>query len=419
VFVRRLALTNFRCYRQLDLTLPCGTIVVVGRNAQGKTSLIEAIYTLATTRSPHASSDRELIHWQASRDDIPFSRACGEVVRGAEHVRIEVLNVRQSVEFGEERYSKRTQVNDLPRRALDVIGVLNVVLFTPHDIEVVAGAPTERRKYLDVLLCQIDRGYCRTLSQFNQVLAQRNHLLRRLRDRGGRRDELAFWDERLAQHGAHILDRRAATVAALETLATAVHADLAGTPRHTDALALAYQPGVRLATAPQWQPALDGMAGGAEAAGLPADRDGLAALFHANLEAAREDDIARGASQVGPHRDELVFTVGGVDMRTYGSRGQQRTVALALKLAEAQLMWSETGERPVILLDDVLSELDADRRGHVLARIDPNQQTLITMTDTAGLPSSFLAEALVLHVDAATIAAAERDGRAVTPPVRV
>jgi len=139
-------------------------------------------------------------------------------------------------------------------------------------------------------------------------------------------------------------------------------------------------------------------------------------LLRVCLDAGRSDDLARGVTQSGPHRDELTFTVGGVDMRTYGSRGQQRTVALALKLAEAQLMWSETGERPVILLDDVLSELDPERRRHLLNRIDPHQQTLISMTDLAGLPPAFLAGALVLHVEGAKITAAERDGRSVTPP---
>lgn len=428
MFVRRLVLANFRCYRRLDLTLPCGTIVVVGRNAQGKTSLIEAIYTLATTRSPHGAADRDLIHWDAGQDGIPFSRAWAEVARGGESLRIEVLNARQAVEYGEERFTKRTLVNDVPRRALDVIGRLNVVLFTPHDIEVVAGAPALRRRYLDVLLCQIDRDYCRALSQYNQVIAQRNHLLRKLRDRGGRPDELAFWDERLAGHGAEVIERRAATVATLEALAREIHADLAGTPADRAPLSIRYLPALRQVSGldmpsgssdpGDFAPIQGLLADLAPAQGFPTDRGELGALFRAGLEIGRRDDIARGVTQIGPLRDELAFGVGGIDMRTFGSRGQQRTVALALKLAEAQHMWSATGERPVILLDDVLSELDPERRRHLLERIDPQQQTLISMTDLAGVPEEFLAGALVLYVEAAAITAAERGGRAVTPPVR-
>ena len=194
VYVRRISLTNFRIYRRLDLTLPCGTIVVSGRNAQGKTSLLEAIYMLSTTRAPYTTPDRQLVGWYALDDVMPFSRVQGEVMRSGETVGIEVVTVRQAPEQGDDRFTKRARLDGVPKRALDVIGTLNAVLFTPRDLELVAGAPAERRRYLDVLLCQIDRPYCRALSSYNRLLTQRNHLLRRLRDRGGDRGELAFWD---------------------------------------------------------------------------------------------------------------------------------------------------------------------------------------------------------------------------------
>lgn len=419
MYVRHLALTNFRCYRRLDLTLPCETVVVRGRNAQGKTSLVEAIYCLATTRSPTASADREVVHWRAGEDGIPFSRVHGEIVRADGSVTLDVVTALQTAETEEPRYGKRVQVNGVARRALDVLGHLNVVLFTPQDIEVVAGAPAERRRYLDVLLCQIDRAYCRALSSYNQVLSQRNHLLRKLRDRGGRPDELAFWDERLAHAGGQLLARRLATVVALDTLAAALHADLVDAGDDRGRLEVRYVPGLRVARRAAWQPALDGLAESpGPYADLPADADGLAERLHAALDAQRAEDIARAATQAGPHRDDLAFSLGGVDMRTYGSRGQQRTVILALKLAEAQRMWAETGERPVLLLDDVLSELDAQRRRRLLARIEPRQQTVITTTQVDALPDPLAADTLVLEVEAAAVVAARRAGRAVTPPVR-
>lgn len=419
VYVRRLTLTNFRCYRRLDLTLPCETIVVCGRNAQGKTSLVEAVYCLATTRSPTASADREVVHWQAAEDGIPFSRVHGEVARADGAVTLDIVTALQSTDAEEPRYGKRVQVNGVPRRALDVLGHLNVVLFTPQDIEVVAGAPAERRRYLDVLLCQIDRAYCRALSTYNQVLAQRNHLLRKLRDRSGKPDELAFWDERLAHVGGQLIERRLATVVALDALAAPLHGDLVDAADPHGPLEVRYLPGLRPARRTAWQPALAGLAETpAPYADLPPDADGLAARLHDALGAQRADDIARAATQAGPHRDDLAFRLGGIDMRTYGSRGQQRTVILALKLAEAQRMWSETGERPVLLLDDVLSELDAVRRRHLLARIEPRQQTIITTTQVDALPDPLPPDTLVLEVEAAAVVAARRAGRAVTPPVR-
>lgn len=420
MFVRHLSLTEFRCYRSLDLTLPCGTVLIVGRNAQGKTSLLEAIYVLATTRSPLAGAERETVHWALGCDGIGFSRVWGEVARAGQTDTLEVLQACQPGEDGEPRFTKRVRLNQAPRRALDLLGRLNVVLFSPRDVEIVAGAPGERRRYLDVLLCQTDPDYCRALARYNRVLTQRNHLLRRLRERGGDRAELRYWDERLAQDGGTIAARRAETVAALDRLAALLHAELTGAEGAAGAepLALHYRPGFAAAPAALRQAALLGIAEPPAAYGDAGEAAAFGERILEALVARRAEDLARGVTQVGPHRDDLGFSLGAVDARTYGSRGQQRTIALALKMAEAQRMWSETGERPVLLLDDVLSELDAERRRFLLDRIDPAQQTLLTVTDRAGIPEGGLAGALVLRVEGARIAAASRDGQALTPPVQ-
>jgi len=404
VYVRRLALANFRCYRSLELTLPGGTIVVTGDNAQGKSSLLEALHVLATTRSPHAQSDRELLNWAAAAEPLPFSRVSGEVVRAAGHDHLEVLNLRQTTDHGEERFTKQVRLNGVPRRALDVLGRLNVVLFTPRDLELVHGGPAERRRYLDILLCQIDGVYCRALAAYNRVLAQRNHLLRRLRDRGGERSELAFWDQRLVAEGAVVMGRRQAAVAGLSASAKTIHAELVG--RATELL-LTYRASLAPLADTTLSPEL--------AAGVPAPdpvlaaaTDQLAARFAGAVAQRRDEDIARGLTLVGPHRDDLGFHVDGVDMRAFGSRGQQRTVALALKLAEARLMWQVTGERPVLLLDDVLSELDAHRQAYLVGRIDAHQQTLITTTDPAHPALARLGAALVLELAGAQVVTARQ-----------
>lgn len=401
MYVRRLSLTNFRIYRRLDLILPCGTIVVSGRNAQGKTSLLEALYLLSTTRAPYSTPDRQLIGWNAQDDVMPFWRVRGEILRSGETLALEVVNVLQPQDLGDESVSKRVRLDGVPKRAFDVIGTLNVVLFTPRDLDLVAGAPSERRRYLDVLLCQIDRRYCRALAAFNRLISQRNHLLRRLRDRGGDRAELAFWDGRLAAEGAVIVARRQAAIADLAVHAAAIHRELADEDSG-HGLSLRYDA--------SFAPTENGRANGSIDPGAIGD------AFAARLAARRDDDIARGMTTIGPHRDDLVFSIDGFDMRLYGSRGQQRTITLAMKLAEARLMWTETGERPVLLLDDVLSELDAARRAHLLDHIDPTQQVIVTTTDADLLPPDFRNAALVLHVLDGEIVRAESGGIEVRPP---
>lgn len=439
--LRHLTLANFRCYRALDLVLPSGTIVVSGSNAQGKSSLLEAIYVLATTRSPHAGADRELIHWAAQTEPMPYSRVRGEVARKDGDDTVEIVGVLQPGDGNEPRYVKRARVNDAPRRALDAIGVLNVVLFTPRDLQLVDGAPAERRRYLDILRCQVDHAYCSALMRFNKVLVQRNHLLRRLRDRGGDRGELTYWDDEIARHGGLVIARRAATVAALDEIAGALHAELVGGAGrlgiHYRASLFAADGGgpdpssrarpdedpprvpgeageATMATDATEATAARGASGESEAiaasgasdaAAAASPVDAVVAAYRAALAARRDEEIGRGVTVIGPHRDDLAFTVDEVDMRTYGSRGQQRTVTLALKLAEARLMWRERGERPVLLLDDVLSELDEDRRALLLAHVDTHQQTFLTTTDLERLPADFRTGAHVLQVADAAVEA--------------
>jgi len=393
VYLRRLSLTNFRAFRRLELVLPTGTVVLAGRNAQGKTTLLEAIYMLATTRAPYGATDRQILSWAAEDEVMPFTRVAGEVVRAGERDEVEVVSVRDAGTLDDA--VKRVRVNHAARRAIDAIGTLAVVLFTPRDLEIVAGPPAERRRYLDALLCQIDRDYCRRLARYNRLIVQRNHLLRRLRDRGGAPHELSFWDERLADDGGHIAARRAAAVAELAAAAADVHARLAP---NDGPLLLAYAPSPQAAS-PDANPAA-----------------WSAALGDA-LEARRDESIARGMTTIGPHRDDLAMALGTADVRAFASRGQQRTVTLAVKLAEARLMWTATGERPVLLLDDVLSELDPDRRRDLLDLLDGHQQTLLTTTELGALPPEFVAGSLVLHVAGGGIVGAERDGAAVTPPV--
>ncbi len=362
-----LLLHNFRNYVRLDLDLPLGVTLLVGDNAQGKTNLLEAIYYLATTRSPHAGADRELVNWLAVEDEpLPYARLVGRVVRGANETTIEITLTQQANNGA--RYRKRIRLNGVARRAMDLLGELNVVLFLPEDIALVSGSPSRRRRYLDAMLCQIDPAYCRALSRYNQVVTQRNALLRDLRERGGDPAQLAFWDERLVEDGAYLVSRRWGALVALDELAHSVHGELTG---RAEQLGLRYVPSV----------AMDG----------PADTEAVGTAFQEQLQTLRGREIPAGMTLVGPHRDEVRFLINGVDAGVYGSRGQQRTVALALKLAEVDLMRHETGEHPVLLLDDVLSELDEHRRRFLMHTLeDGAEQAIITTSDLQTLPGAFL-----------------------------
>lgn len=371
-----LALHNFRNYVRLDLDLRSGVTVLLGDNAQGKTNLLEAIYYLATSRSPQAGADRELVNWLATEQEpLPYARLVGRVARDAGEMAIEITLTQQG--NNGTRYRKQIRLNGVAKRAMDLLGQLNVVLFVPEDIALVFGSPSRRRRYLDATLCQIDPPYCRALSRYNQIVTQRNALLRDLRERGGDPAQLTFWNERLVEHGAYLVARRREALAALGKLARAVHNELTD---GVEQLHLRYEPSVEL----------DGQA----------SADAIGEAFQAQLQTLCRREIAAGVTLVGPHRDEVRFLINDMDAGVYGSRGQQRTAALALKLAEVDLMQHETGECPVLLLDDVLSELDAHRRSFLLHALDDGpQQAIVTTTDLHVLPGTFLQRCQLWRVE--------------------
>ena len=357
-------------------------MVLLGDNAQGKTNLLEAIYYLATSRSPYTGTDRELINWLSlEQEPLPYTRLVGRVARGENSVALEIT-VCQQAENGS-RYQKQVRLNGVNKRAMDLLGHLNVVLFVPEDVNLVSGSPSLRRRYLDVMLCQIDPHYCRTLAGYNQIVTQRNALLRDLGERGGDPTQLAFWNERLVEHGAQLIARRREALDALDELAQAIHSQLTD---GSERLHLRYAPSVDLG---------EGHLTVAE----------IQSVYQAQIQSLRQRETAAGMTLAGPHRDEMRFVIDDIDAGVYGSRGQQRTAVLALKLAEVELMHHETGNYPVLLLDDVLSELDAHRRRFLLQRVeDGQQQAIITATDLQALPPAFLQSCRLWRVEMGRLA---------------
>lgn len=403
--VMHLSLTNFRNYARLEMSFPAGVIVLHGDNAQGKTSLLEAIYYLATSHSPYTTSDRQLINWLAQEEPLPYARLVAEVQAQAGLRRIEVALACET-NGHTTRLKKQIRINGLERRVMDLLGHMQVVLFLPQDMALIEGPPTNRRRYLNITLCQTDPEYCRALSLYEKALIQRNALLRQFQEqqqRGQRPDlaQLAFWDEKLATSGAALIAGRYRLVRELERRAQRIHSDLSGAQEH---LRLRYEPGFDATPAPQGQMSFG--AGDLGTSALPElPQMEIAERFHTALRERYREDIARGMTTIGPQRDELRFFVNGRDIGLYGSRGQNRTAVLALKLAELDWMEAQTHESPILLLDEVAAELDPQRRAYLLERISQVEQVLVTSAEPELVADPLLASAVHWRVHAGTIRA--------------
>jgi DNA replication and repair protein RecF len=366
--IEQLSLRDFRNYRHLDIAFPRGLLLFVGGNAQGKSNLLEAIYLLATTRSVRTTTEGELVNREASQQGLAVARLVGTARRHDGSVQVEVaIMARPTGEWATASRlpaSKRLRVNGVVRRASETVGQMTAVLFTTQDIDLVGGAPSLRRRYLDITLSQVDPAYLRALQRYGKIVLQRNALLRRVQEGAAGLDQLSFWDEEMARQGAYITGSRGRAVSSLSVLAREAHRALSG---GEEELSLAYQP--------QLSRAWDGERVAATSI------DELAAALLQALAAGRQRDVAAGVSLTGPHRDDLLFLLNGVPAAAFASRGQQRTAALALRLAEARFLLNRSGEHPILLLDDVLSELDESRRAGVLAAASEFEQVLITSVD--------------------------------------
>ena len=370
MLLRRLKLTNFRNLPNAALELDAGLTLFHGANAQGKSNLLEAAYLLAIGRSYRAAAEREMVAW-AAREADGYAVVSGTVERGGESDELLVgLDLRQS-----ETVQKRVQINGSARRASDLVGRFNAVLFSADDIALVYGGPQGRRRYLDVLLSQADPRYLRALQRYQRVVQQRNRLLKALKDGRAGEQELLFWDAKLCEEGAQTLGAR---LAAVDPLSEAARRCYAAFGAGGDALEAAYAATVRVPDAPSERALSDAL------------RDALTA--------SRRQERALAQTMVGPHRDDLRLTMRGVELAQHASRGQARLAALSLRLAEAELLAARRGDQPVLLLDDVLSELDAEHRALTMEAAAAYPQTLATTADARIVPERFRASARRLRV---------------------
>jgi DNA replication and repair protein RecF len=396
-----LSLTNFRNFARLDVDLPQGAVLLLGANGQGKTSLLEAIYFLATFTSFHASHDREMINFVAARDLLAVGRIVAQFEQegsGARQTRPHRIEVRLIQETnganGNPRTRKEVLLDGVKLKVGEAVGQFTAVLFLPQMVQVIEGAPEERRRFLNLAMAQALPGYAQVLSDYGAALSQRNALLRQLSESGGDERQLDYWDGLLADRGASLIQARGRAIQELERLAAREHLELT---HGQSVLRLSYQPSFDPLPRPPGQYSLP-LAAPVDRSVLELDqvRQGL----HNCLLAQRREDITRGATTLGPHRDELRFLENGVDLGTYGSRGQVRTALLSLKLAEVAWMHARTGQSPVLLLDEALAELDPARRADLLERLSSGQQILLTTTDLALFSPEFLRRAALWHITA-------------------
>jgi DNA replication and repair protein RecF len=388
MYLKHLSLTNFRNFARLDLDVPRRVIVLVGSNAQGKTSLLEAVYFMAAFTSFQTHADRQLVNFIAAREahkQVVVGRLVADFQRGRSDHRLEARLIMEPTGVNGSRLRKEVLLDGVKRSLSEVIGQFNAVVFVPQMSQIFEGGPEERRRYLNLALAQTVPSYVRVLGEYSQALSQRNALLKTLNERGGNSEQLRVWDEALARLGAQIILWRIQAVHEIEALAKRVHHELT---RGREVLRLSYAPAFDPLPQPNGQLNLK--------MDTPVDRSGLKledirAGFVERLAQLRREEIARGMTTIGPHRDELRFLANGI------------TALLALKMAEVNWMRERTGEWPVILLDEVMAELDLERRADLLAYLGQREQVLFTTTDLNLFSPEFARSADIWKVHSGTI----------------
>lgn len=374
MWLETIELSGFRNYQETALTFSDGVNVFLGQNAQGKTNMMESIYFLALARSHRTTSDKELINWEAD-----FTRVSGKINSKGSTFPLAISLSNKG---------KQAKVNHLEQKKLSqYVGHLNIILFAPEDLELVKGSPAVRRQFIDRELGQMSAVYLHHLVSYQEILKQRNQYLKEYK--ASQSFDLVYLDiltEQLATEGAEVLERRLNFTEKLNEWATPIQQDIS---QGKEKLDIQYKTTLSLSNDSQ--------------------KSSIYRQLLDKYEESKQRELDRGTTIIGPHRDDLVFYVNDKNIQTYGSQGQQRTTALSVKLAEIELMKEMTGEYPVLLLDDVLSELDNHRQTHLLKTIEKKVQTFLTTTSLDGVDTNLLNEPKIFHVSAGQIVKKEVD----------
>ena len=353
MYIESIELKNYRNYNLLSLQFDKGTNILYGDNAQGKTNILEAVYLCGTTKSHRGSKDREMIRFEQDESHIRmFVNKDGISHKIDMHLK--------------KNKAKGIAIDGIPiRRASELFGIVNIVFFSPEDLNIIKNGPGERRRFIDSELCQLNKVYLSDLSSYNHVLNQRNKLLKDIGFQSGLAATLDVWDEQLVRYGRSIIESRHEFIRDINDIIGGIHSSITG---GKEKIELVYEPNVK------------------------------SGEFYEQLGKNREKDFKFRNTSSGPHRDDLCVRINDIDIRKFGSQGQQRTAALSLKLAEISIIKEETGEEPVLLLDDVMSELDIERQEFLVKSLS-DVQLFITTTEIPGILLDKFKDYLVFEVD--------------------
>jgi len=353
-----------------------GTTIIQGANGHGKSNLLEAIYMMSIAKSTKVTTDRELINnlsvMHLEQEKLSYSKiACvTEHLQGSENLEIH-YRCQSSENSHGFTAQKFIRINGTPKRSSELVGIVNAVLFSVSDLDLIYGSPSVRRRYLDILLSQIDQKYLKSIQQYQKANTQRNHLLKLIRENAASNEELKYWDELLAKNAVLLTRKRKTAIKTLEESSLPFHRSMASS---SETLTMHYL--------------------------SPADfsKDISIENFIHKLEESRKKDIAQGSTNIGPHRDDLLFKINDMDASKYASRGQSRTAILALKMAESEFLYHQRKTKPVLLLDDVMSELDQERREQIVDHIGDHDQVIVTTAEPSNIPNSFTNESNRLQI---------------------
>ncbi len=370
MFLESIKLLNFRNYQKLDLHFDKDLTILLGLNAAGKTNLLEAIEILSVAKSFRVKREQNLVLW-----GLDFCRLESEIKKGKDNLKLEVI-----IDLSKGRPQKTVKIGGVKKKTLDLIGKLSTVLFYPEDLNMISASPSVRRQFLDVVLCKTDNKYCYALAEYRKILRNRNLLLNQIREGRATTNELGFWDKQLTELGTDIILKRGELIKFLNTKISPIYVNISGVK--TNNLKLIYKPNLAL---------LKSMV-----------EKALKKIFFEELMAKRDFEIRRGVTLIGPHRDDFSFELQNRVVQPFASRGEFRSIILALKSSELDYLESNLGERPILLLDDIFSELDKNRRHH-LRKIVDNQQTIITTTDLEHISSELRDKAEILKTSEGSI----------------
>jgi DNA replication and repair protein RecF len=364
MFLKRLCLDHYRSYDHIDLQIKNNVNVFLGSNAQGKTNLLESIYVLAMTKSHRTHQEKELIKW-----DYEQAAISGEIQKKYGDCKLNVAITSKG---------KKVKINGLEQKKISTyVGALNVIIFSPEDLEIVKGSPNKRRRFLDMEIGQVNSTYLYDLTQYNKVLLQKNNFLKNsyLSSKNSE-SMLSIWNEQLAQYGLNIIKKRFQFLKKLQKWVSFIHGEIT---QNNESIDVTYHTFIDYDE--------------------NKDDSVLFEQYMVKLTEAKDQEIRRGLTLFGPHLDDILVTINNKDVRIFGSQGQQRTAALSLKLAEIDLIYEEIGDYPILLLDDVLSELDDNRQTQLIQSFQNKVQTFITTTSLKSVYLNKLDHAEIYHVE--------------------